>query len=244
MLPDAITLRGEMASLFTVALVLLLAVRPVAALCGLDRSLVGDLFWGAGVAFVLVGHVAYLAVIAPGSLIDPFVLIRVQSGIEPLAGAAASSAVWWWFALRRAAVRAWLAVALASGLVLATVAYDGACVLRDACFGAPAPPPLGFPMAGLADARIATPLVEAAVLLALLAAVVRVWRRLDAFTLAASIIGVLAVVRVAFTPLSVAGRDAVDARTAITLAAGLAALAVAAWRARTSHARARDPAAR
>ncbi|MDA0366528.1 MAG: hypothetical protein O2843_11820, partial [Chloroflexi bacterium] len=165
MLPEAITARGEMASLLLTAIVLVLAVRPVATLTGLSRALVGDLFWAAGVGFVIVGHVAYLAVAAPESLWDPFVLIRVQSGVEPLAGAAAAVAVWWWYTRRSRGARAGAALALTVGIVLVTISYDGACVLRDACYGAPAPAPLGFPMAGLADARAATPLIEAAVLL-------------------------------------------------------------------------------
>lgn len=237
MLPEAITARGEMISLLVAAVVLVLAVRPLAVLSGLPRSLVGDLFWGSAVAFIVVGHAAYLAIAAPTSLLDPFVLVRVQSGVEPLAGAVAVMAAWWWYTRRRPEARARGALVLAAGLVLATASYDGACVLRDACYGAPAPAPLGFPMAGLADDRMATSLLEAAVLLAMLAAAVTGWRRLPATALSAWLIAGLALARVAFTPLSVAGGDAVDARTALTLAVGIAALAVAlwhSWRARRS----------
>lgn len=241
MLPEAITARGEMASLLLAAIVLVLSVRPVATLTGLPRALVGDLFWAAGVAFVLVGHVAYLAVAAPASLLDPFVLIRVQSGVEPLAGAAAAAAAWWWYARRAEHARAGVALALAVGLVLATVSYDGACVLRDACYGAPAPAPFGFPMAGLADTRAATPLIEAAILLALLAGAIGAWRRLPPGALAAWLVAGLALLRVALTPLSVAGRDGVDVRTAMTLAVGLAAVALAVWQSRA--ARGHEPAA-
>ena len=240
-LPDAITVRGEMLSLFVAALLLFVAVRPVARLTGLDARRVGDLFWNAGLAFIVAGRLAYLAMESRASLTDPLVLIRIQGGIEPLAGAAAVAVVWWWHARRDAASRALWAAAAAAGLVLATIAYDGACVIRDACYGAPAPAPLGFRMSGLADTRVATPLVEAAVLLLLVAVVLRMWPRLTTAAAAAWLVAGVALLRVALTPLSAIDRDAIDAETAMTLTVGLAALVAAAWWSRRAPAAAASP---
>ncbi|MDA1004650.1 MAG: hypothetical protein O3B31_15100, partial [Chloroflexi bacterium] len=60
----------------------------------------------------------------------------------------------------------------------------------------------------------------------------------------ASLVAGLALLRVALTPLSVAGRDAIDARAALTLAIGLGALAVLAigvWRSHAERTEAPDP---
>ncbi len=228
-MPEFIRVRGEALSLLVAALLLAGSARPIADLLGLDRRRVGDLFWNAGAAFVIAGRVAYLVAASPRSLVDALVVIRFWGGIDPIAGVLAAAAAGWWIARRAPALRAPWAAATALGLAVATVGYDAACVVRDACYGATAPPPLGFRMSGLADTRLATPLVEAAAVLLVLAALLAAWRRLGAATVAAWTFAALALLRAALTPASVAGRSAVDAVTWLTLIAGLAALAAGAW---------------
>ena len=161
-IPDAVAIRGEWISLLIVAVVLAASARPLSGMLALPRNEVGDLFWNGGVAFVVVGRLVYVALESPEALTDPLVLIRIQGGIEPIAGVAAVAAVLAWRTRRDAASRiVWLALASA-GLVVATTTYDLSCVARDACYGIDAPAPLGFAMADLSDTRLATPLIEAA----------------------------------------------------------------------------------
>jgi prolipoprotein diacylglyceryltransferase len=219
---DFLRPRGEYVSLFVVAGLLVLAVRPTSELLALPRDRLGDLFWYGGLAFVVAGRVAFLAVEAPASLLDPLVLIRIQGGIAPLAGAIAALAVTSWRARRDLeASGRWLAAG-AAGLAIAALGYDLACPLRDACFGAQAPPPLGFRMSGLADTRLATPLLEAAALLVVLAGTVRWLPRLAPGAAALGLLAALALLRAAFTPLSVRGLDAAGVETALLVAAGVA----------------------
>jgi hypothetical protein len=226
---DFVQLRAEYVSLGLVFLVLYASAGAVARLIGAERDRVSDLFFSGTIAFVVAGRLWWLAAQSPGSLIDPLVLVQVQTGLEPLAGAAGVLLLASW-QTRGRRDEMWLALpVVGAGLALATVVYDGACPLRDACYGAPAPAPWGFRMSGLADTRLATPLIEAAIIMLALGALVRSLpvigeRRAGMFLLAA-----LALTRAALTPLSVFERDAVGLETAIlaVAAAGLvAALAV------------------
>jgi len=231
-IPEFVAARGEIVSLFAVAIALAAATGPLARVSGLERGRLGDLLWNGGVAFVVVGRLAELALESPRTLLDPLVLIRIQGGVEPLAGAAAVAAVAWWHARRAPADRdAWALVA-AAALALAVAGYDLACVVRDACYGTAAPAPLGFRMSRLADTRLATPLVEATVLLLALALLLAALRRLPARALAAWTLAAVALLRAALTPASIAGRDSIGAETAVLVVIGVAAAAAGAWWAR------------
>ena len=222
---EFVALRGEYASLLVAVVLLVIAVRPVARLLALPRDAVGDLFWNGGLAFVVAGRVGYLALESPRTLIDPLVLIRLQGGIEPLAGAAAVVAVLAWRVRRRGGELWPWATAAAVGLTLAVIGYDLACVLRDACYGATAPAPLGFLMGGLNETRLATPLVEAALLLAALSALIALAPRLRPGVPALALVGALALLRAALTPASVLGREAVGVELALLVALAGGALA-------------------
>ena len=223
---DFIQARGEYASLFAVALLLWLSARPSARLLGLPQREVTDLLWNGGIAFVVAGRVAYLADESPRTLLDPLVLIRLQGGIEPLAGVVAVAAVVAWRARRRDDRWAW-ATAGAAGLAVTVVGYDLACVLRDACFGTTAPAPIGFRMSGLSETRLATPLVEATLLLALAAALLAFVHRLRAEALPLLLVAALALLRAALTPVSVFGSDAVGPATILLLLVGIGAILAA-----------------
>jgi hypothetical protein len=220
--PEWIAVRGEWVSLLLAAAALALSVRPLARLLGLPREALGDLTWYGGIAFVVAGRLAYLAIESPGALTDPLVLVRISGGVEPFAGMLAALAVVAWRTRHERAhseARAtWLAAAAAT-LVVATATYD------LACYGAEAPAPLGFAMSDLSDTRLATPLIEASLLLlaagALLSAPLAPRRALLALG------GLAALLRVALTPLSVLGTDALGIETAFFAALGVALLAVA-----------------
>ena len=223
--PDFVATRGEWISLLLVALALLLAVRPVSDLLAIPRSEVGDLFWTAGLAFVVVGRLAYVALGSPEALTDPLLLVRIQGGIEPLAGLLGIGVVLAWRTWRDSTRRlTWLAAA-AAGLAITVIVYDLGCVARDGCSGAAAPPPLGFALSGLSETRLATPLLEAALLLlvagALFSSELGVRRSLIALA------GLAAIAHAAFAPLSVRGTEAIGIETGLFAALGVAAIAVA-----------------
>ena len=226
---DFIYLRGEYVSLFLIASVLAFATSRVAALTRLPRNEVGDLFWNAGIAFVAAARLSYLAAESPASLLDPLVLIRLQGGLHPLVGVLAAIAVVGWRTRGERGLSearlAWLAVA-AAGLVLTALTYDAACLARDACYGAVAPAPLGFAMSGLSDTRLATPLIEAALLLfaagGLLSSKLQIAQSLLALG------GLAALLRVTLTPASVRGADALGVETAGLVVLGLLLLVASA----------------
>lgn len=226
-IPDAIVVRGEVVSAIFVVAALLAAARPLATLLGLSGTAVSDLYLNGAIAFVGAGRVAFLVLEDRAGLTDPLVAVQIQGGIEPLVGVLAAGVVVGWEVARRGGPR-WPVVTAASlGLVMATVAYDTSCVVRDACFGAPAPAPLGFRMSGLADTRLATPLLEAAVLLGALSLLWAVWFRVSWALRAALPFAAVALLRTALTPLSVLEWDATGVRTYITAAAGLLAVPAA-----------------
>ncbi len=224
-MPDAVAVRGEWISLLIVAVVLAASVRPLSQMLRLPQGDVGDLFWNGGLAFVVVGRLAYVGLESSEALTDPLVLIRIQGGIEPLAGLLGAGAILAWQTRYDPASRqTWLA-AFAAGLVITVVTYDVACVARDACYGTTAPAPLGFAMSGLSETRLATPLIEAALLLlaagALFSSALGVSRSLIALG------GMAALAHAALTLLSVLGADAVGFETAVFAALGVGALVVA-----------------
>ncbi len=190
----------------------------------LFRERVGDLFWQGGVAFVVAGRIGEVLLETPRTLLDPLALVRLDAGIEPLVGSGAVAAVVAWHARRDRRSTGTLLLVAAVGLVAAGVAYDLACVVRDACAGAPVPRPFGFPMGGLSEPVFPTPLVSAAVMLAWLGLVVALCARLAAGEAAVLLLGGLALNRALLTPLSALGRDAVGPETWVLGAAGLAAI--------------------
>lgn len=217
--------RGEWISLLIVAALLALSVRPLSGLLRLPRNELGDLFWNGALAFVIVGRLTYVTIESPDALTDPLVLIRIQGGIEPFAALLGVGAVLAWRTRDTPEARlTWLAAA-AGGLALTVISYDLACVARDGCTGIEAPAPLGFAMSGLSETRMATPLVEATLLLlaagALLSSTLVARRGLIALA------GAAALLRVAFTPLSVRGTDAIGLETLLFALVGLAAITVA-----------------
>lgn len=224
-IPDAIVVRGEIVSAVIAVVALMVSARPLATLLGLPRAAVSDLYFNGAIVFIVAGRVVYLLLEARDSLFDPLVAVQIQTGVEPLAGAIAVLLLGAWeVSNRRDAV--WPLVAGVSlGLVLATIVYDASCIVRDACYGAPAPAPLVFRMSGLADTRLATPLVEAAVLLAGLSLFLRVWPWLSWPARAAFPFAGVAILRGAFTPLSVFEAEAVGVRAYGTILAGVVAVA-------------------
>ena len=226
-IPDAVVVRGEVVSAILVVVALVVAARPLATLAALPRGIISDLYFNGAIAFVAAGRVIYVLLEDRASLTDPVVAVQIQGGIEPLAGVIAVAFVVGWEVSRRRG-EPWPLLAAASlGLVVATVAYDAGCVVRDACYGAPAPAPLGFRMSGLADTRLATPLLEAAMLLGVLSALFGAWDRLSWPLRAALPFAMVALVRSALTPLSVLQWDAVGVRTYLAIVAGLLAVPVA-----------------
>jgi hypothetical protein len=225
---DFIYLRGEYVSLLLVTGMLVFAGGRVAVLTRLPRSEVGDLFWNAGITFVVAARVSYLAVEFPASLLDPLVLIRLQGGLHPLVGVLAVISIVAWHTRGEHGLSetrlAWLAVA-AAGLVLTTWTYDVACLAREACYGAEAPSPLGFAMSGLSDTRIATPLVEATLLLIAAGGLLSPQLSMTQSLLALG--GIAALLRVALTSASVQGVDAVGLETAAFVVLGLVVLGMA-----------------
>jgi prolipoprotein diacylglyceryltransferase len=219
---DFVQLRAEYASLGLVALALFLSAGTVATLVGMSRDRVTDLYFGGTIAFLVAGRLWWLIAESPGSLVDPLVLVQVQTGMEPLAGVVGVLGVLGW-RVQSHREDLWPGLAVgAAGFALATITYDAACPLRDACYGAPAPSPWGFRMSGLADTRLATPLIEAAVVMLVLAGVIASWRRLGVKAAALSIMAALALTRAALTPLSVLEWDAVGLETLALAVAGLA----------------------
>ena len=225
-LVEAVRARGEYASLVVAALLLWRSVRPTAGLLGLAHRDVADLFWNGGVGFVVVGRLAYLLAESPRALIDPLVLIRLQGGIDPLAGAVGVAAVVAWRSRGHGAPWTWLTVG-AAGLAVATVGYDLSCVLRDACYGVAAPRPFGFEMSGFGESRLATPLVEATAVLGAAAALLAVARRLPAEAPGLLLLAALALIRAALTPASVLGAEAIGLETLVLVLAGVTAIASA-----------------
>jgi hypothetical protein len=234
---DFIYLRGEYVSLFLVAGTLALSGKHVATLLRLPRSEVGDLFWNAGIAFVVVARLGFLVTDSPSSLTDPLVLIRLQGGLHVFLGVLGAAAVVLWRTRGERGLSearlAWFAV-LAAGLVITTVTYDAACVVRDACYGAEAPAPLGFAMSGLSDTRLATPLIEATLLLIAAGGLLSLKRPLTPSLIALG--GAAALLRVALTPASVRGADAIGIEAAAFVVLGIVLLLVAVWAERRTRA--------
>lgn len=226
-MPVWIVERGEAVSFLVVALVLIVSIWPVARTIGAPARLVEERFWWGGLIFIVAGRIAYVAAATPDLLLDLMVVVRFTDGIEPLAGGAATLA---WVAWRsRGTPEAGLAwVAAAAGLTLAAAAYALACPLRGACFGVTAPEPLGFPMHGLVEPRLATPVIEGIALLLILALAVRLAVTWSPARLGWALLGALATTRLALMPVSAAGIEAIPA---LVLAATILASTAAAWRA-------------
>jgi len=234
---DFIYLRGEYVSLFLIASALAFAGGRVAALTRLPRSDVGDLFWNGGMAFVVAARLSYLATESPTSLLDPLVLIRLQGGLHPFVGVLAVIAIVAWRTRGERGLSearlAWLAVA-AVGLTVTMWTYDASCLARDACYGAAASAPLGFAMSGLSDTRLATPLIEATLLLLVASGLLS--SKLSTTQSLLALGGVAALLRAALTPASVQGVEAIGVETAAFVALGVTLLVVAVWQERSAAA--------
>jgi hypothetical protein len=226
-MPVWIVERGEAVSFLVVALVLIVAIWPVARTIGAPARLVEERFWWGGLIFIVAGRLAYVAAATPDLLLDLMVVVRFTDGIEPLAGGAAALV---WVAWRvRGTPEAGLAWATtAAGLTLAAAAYALTCPLRGACFGTTAPEPLGFPMHGLVEPRLATPVIEGIALLFILAIAVRLAATWSPARLGWTLLAALAATRLTLMPLTAAGIEAIPA---LLLAAVVLASTAAAWRA-------------
>ncbi|MDA0815590.1 MAG: prolipoprotein diacylglyceryl transferase [Chloroflexi bacterium] len=199
--------RGEALSFALVAVVLLLSSRIIARAMGVAPRLVDDqIFWGI-LVFVISGRLAHMALTTPVLLADPMVVIRFTDGLQPLAGATGVLAWSWWRGRLVRAFGEYWAVA-ACGLVVASIAYDLGCPVREACMGATAPSPWGMPLHGLVEPRLPTPLMDGIVLLVVLAIAVRVDRARQPACLGWTLLAALAAMRLALTPLSAGGFDA------------------------------------
>jgi hypothetical protein len=93
-------------------------------------------------------------------------------------------------------------------------------------------------MSGLNETRLATPVLEAIVLLSISAAILTFARRLPARAVPLLLIAALALTRAALTPASVLGLDAVGIETALLAVGGATALMAAIARAGPAPARA------
>ena len=216
--------RGEAASFFFVTVVLVLSVRLIGRVTGAAPRRIEDVYWWGGIFFLVVGRLAYVASSSPGLLTDLAVLVRFTDGLDPIAGAAAGLAwAMWKSGGGRTDGSLWVASVV--GLVLAAVAYDLTCSVRASCYGVPASGPLGFPMHGLAEPRMPTPVFEGVVLLVLLGVTVRLLDRWDAGRAGWALLAAASLTRLAALPLTVQGLELSQALVlliAATVAAGLA----------------------
>jgi hypothetical protein len=224
MFPTWLVERGEAVSFMLVVSVLLLTARVVARALGTRAGLVDDQFWWGALAFIVVGRLVEVAVASPALLLDPMVAIRFVDGLHPLGGAAGALGWLWWRARGDEADVRWAAAAV--GLVLASVTYSLACPLREACFGATAPAPLGIPLHGLAEPRLPTPLIEAVVLLLILSRAVSLAPRWSHARLGWALLAALAATRLVLTPLSAGGVDVLTMAVLAVATVGAAALAL------------------
>lgn len=227
MFPAWVVERGEALSFLLVVVLLMLSARIVARVLGVTSRLVDDqVFWGI-LIFLIAGRLTHVALTTPALLADPMVVIRFTDGLQPLAGAAGVLAWSWWRGRSRQSFGAHWGVA-ACGLVIASVAYDLGCPIREACMGTTAPAPWGIPLHGLTEPRLPTPLIEAIVLLLVLAVAVRVYGRWRPARMGWALLAALATTRLMLTPLSAGGADAV---VMAILAVTVTVTAVLAWRA-------------
>ena len=231
MLPTWLVDRGEVVSFVLVTLALVLSARVVARVTGSSEGAVEDVYWTGGILFLVVGRLLHLATISPTLLTDLPLLIRFPDGVDPLGGAVAALA--WALWRSRGASDASLWTAAVAGVAIAAVSYDLSCFAREACYGIPAPAPVGFPMHGLAESRLPTLLIEGALMLAILGLVTQRLDRWPVARLGWALLASLALVRLAMLPLTVPGVTPVDA---ILLA--VVALAATGLAARPSLARA------
>ncbi len=224
MFPTWLVDRGEIVSFVLVTLALVLSARVVARVTGSSDGPVEDVYWTGGILFLVVGRLLHVATISPALLTDIPVLIRFPDGIDPLGGATAALA--WALWKSRGAADAPLWAAAVAGMVLAAATYDLSCFAREACYGIPAPAPFGFPMHGLAESRLPTPLIEGALLLALLGVATQRLNRWPVARLGWGLLASLALVRLAMLPLTVQGVAPLDAgvlAAVVVVSAGLAA---------------------
>jgi hypothetical protein len=203
MLPTWLIERGETASFIVVTVALAISARLIARITGASPRFVEDAYWMGGLLFLVVGRLAFVAKTSPGLVTDVAVLIRFTDGIDPIGGALA--ALGWSLWRSRGAVSGPLWAASVAGLVLAAAIYDLACPVRASCYGIAATPPLGFSMHGLTEPRLPTPVIEGAVLLALLGIMVRLLDRWTAQRVAWALLASLIVTRLAILPLTVEG---------------------------------------
>lgn len=209
MLPTWLIERGEAASFVIVTAALAVSARVIARVTGASARLVEDVYWTGALLFLAVGRLAFVATNSPGLITDVAVLIRFTDGVDPLGGALA--ALGWSLRKSRGGLDGPLWASSVAGLVLAAAVYDLACPVRASCYGIAVTPPLGFSMHGLAEPRLPTPVIEAAVLLVLLGIMTRLLERWTAQRVAWALLTSLIVTRLAALPLTVQGVPPVDA---------------------------------
>ncbi len=227
MFPLWLTDRGAAVSFGVVALMLTLAARPIGRVLGLSSATVEGQFWWGGVLFLVVGRLAHIVVASPALLVDPLVVVRFTDAIAPIPGALVALAFLRWRGARaEGADRDALWAIAVAGLAIAAAAYDLACPLRASCHGTVSWLPFAFPMNGLVESRLATPVLEGVALLVLLAVAVRLVERWGAGVAGWALLASLAGTRLALMPVSAAAPGVPDAVALAIVTAASVGLAV------------------
>ena len=182
-------LRGQVVSAVVVILVLIGSSHLWRRKRGHPASLLKYfLLYGGGVA-ILAGRFAWVATTSPRVFLNPFDLIRVQSGID-LATASLAFALFSLYRARRQGSEILEFGAIA--VLLAPALYAGLCLFRGDCYGRAAHPPWGMRFGEWTEPRLPIGLYESILLLALIPIVISLpvrrwllpWLTLGAFGLA------------------------------------------------------------
>ena len=131
-----------------------------AAVLGIDRSKVGDLFLWVAVGAVVGGRIAHALPTIQNYLAYPFDLVRIYTGMYFYGALAGGLAVGAWYTWRRK--MEFFGVADLYGLYapLAIALTSFGCLLNNTCYGRQAPPPLGILFPGLTQHRYPSELYE------------------------------------------------------------------------------------
>jgi len=141
-------------------------VKRRAANQGMDAKKIGDLSFWVGVGAVMGGRLAYATPAMGTYLAYPFDLIQINTGMYFYGALAGGLAVGAWYTWRRDLVFWRVADLYGLYVPLAIALTRFGCLLRNACYGQQAPPPLGILFPGLTEPRYPSELYEG--LLALL----------------------------------------------------------------------------
>lgn len=153
--------------LFAAYLLVTELARRRAAAEGLAPAKVSDAAFWLSIGAVVGARLVYVLPAWPMYLRYPLDLMRIQSGLSFYGVVAGTLAVAGWFAWRGWLPLGRTADLFAPYLALGLALQRAGCLVRDDCFGAVAPPPLGLVFPGLTQPRYPTELYEAVLALGL-----------------------------------------------------------------------------